>query len=103
MSCYHRFKVWVGSISRGPRGCALLGNYRTSETYAYQDDIGELLLGVCETVPYGVLCFLPSYKSLEKLTKRWMVGAHCEDLYTSFAVSSVKLRLSYIALSDPVS
>ena len=26
-----------------------------------------------QTVPYGVLCFLPSYKMLEKLTKRWQV------------------------------
>lgn len=26
-----------------------------------------------QTVPFGVLCFLPSYKVLEKLTKRWQV------------------------------
>ena len=68
-------QVWVGTVSRGPRGCALLGNYKVSETFTYQDDVGELVLGVCETVPYGVLCFLPSYKSMEKLTNRWQVLA----------------------------
>lgn len=26
-----------------------------------------------QTVPYGVLCFMSSYKMLEKLTKRWQV------------------------------
>ena len=65
--------MWVGTISRGPRGCNLLGNYQTSETFAYQDDLGELLLGVCDIVPHGVLCFLPSYKSLEKMKSRWQV------------------------------
>ena len=26
-----------------------------------------------QTVPFGVLCFLPSYKALEKFTSRWRV------------------------------
>ena len=28
-------------------------------------------MNVCETVPHGVLCFLPSYSLLEKLVERW--------------------------------
>lgn len=29
------------------------------------------MLSVCQTVPHGVLCFLPSYSLLEKLATRW--------------------------------
>ena len=38
----------MGTISKGPRGGKLLGTYQVSETFAYQDEIGELLLGICE-------------------------------------------------------
>ena len=67
------------------------------QTYEFQDEVGELVLRVCkvggvsctfvtdlssslfhftllmQTIPYGVLCFLPSYKMLEKLSNRWQV------------------------------
>ena len=33
--------------------------------------MGRLLLNVCQVVPHGVLCFLPSYSLLEKLVTRW--------------------------------
>jgi Fanconi anemia group J protein len=29
------------------------------------------MLSVCQTIPHGVLCFLPSYSLLEKLVARW--------------------------------
>ncbi|ELT86966.1 hypothetical protein CAPTEDRAFT_219962 [Capitella teleta] len=64
-------QVWVGTISHGPKGGSLLGSYQNSETLRYQDEIGELILHVCQIVPDGVLCFLPSYKSLQKLADRW--------------------------------
>ena len=41
-------QVWVGAVSRGPRGGQLLGTYQVSETFTYQDEIGELLLGICQ-------------------------------------------------------
>ena len=28
---------------------------------------------ILQTVPHGILCFLPSYKMLEKLSNRWKV------------------------------
>ncbi|KAM8904944.1 Fanconi anemia group J protein isoform 3-T3 [Spinachia spinachia] len=36
-----------------------------------QDEVGALLLHVCQVVAKGVLCFLPSYKMLDKLRERW--------------------------------
>jgi len=64
-------QTWIRSLSAGPSGRTLLANYQQSETYEFQDEIGELVLRVCKAVPYGVLCFLPSYKMLEKLSNRW--------------------------------
>ena len=66
-------QVWVGAIARGPNGQQLLGNYHTSEQLTYQDDVGHLVRDVCATIPHGVLCFFPSYKSLEKICNRWKV------------------------------
>ena len=31
-------------------------------------------LPLFQTVPHGVLCFLPSYRALEKFTARWKVN-----------------------------
>lgn len=41
------------------------------DTFDFQDELGDLVLEVCKTVPDGVLCFVPSYSALDKLTKRW--------------------------------
>ena len=46
------------------------------QTFAFQDDVGRLLLHVCQVIPYGVLCFLPSYGMLSKLMDRWQVRLH---------------------------
>ncbi|KAK7481564.1 hypothetical protein BaRGS_00027213, partial [Batillaria attramentaria] len=45
--------------------------YRNMETFGFQDQLGQLILEVCKKVPKGVLCFLPSYKAVEKLSNRW--------------------------------
>lgn len=43
--------------------------------YFVTDTSSFLLLSslLTQTIPYGVLCFLPSYKMLEKLSNRWQV------------------------------
>nr|CAG4638258.1 EOG090X01B4 [Cyclestheria hislopi] len=64
-------RVWVGSISHGPKNILLNGTFRSTGTFDYQDELGRLILGVCRTVPHGILCFLSSYSLLEKLTTRW--------------------------------
>jgi len=64
-------QVWIGTLSRGPNGQSLNATYRNSETFAFQDEVGKALAGVCEAVPRGVLFFLPSYSMLNKLSERW--------------------------------
>ena len=69
------FQVWVGTVGAGPQGRKLCATFQHSETYAFQDEVGDLLLHVCQVVAKGVLCILPSYKVSILLTcwsgKRW--------------------------------
>ncbi|XP_071992545.1 Fanconi anemia group J protein isoform X2 [Engystomops pustulosus] len=65
-------QVWVGTVGAGPKGRKLCATFQHTETFDFQDEIGALLLSVCQTVSHGVLCFLPSYKMLEKLKDRWI-------------------------------
>ncbi|XP_056613657.1 Fanconi anemia group J protein isoform X3 [Triplophysa dalaica] len=65
-------QVWVGTVGTGPQGRKLCATFQHAETFAFQDEVGALLLQVCHTVKRGVLCFLPSYKMLDKLRDRWM-------------------------------
>ncbi|XP_071180461.1 Fanconi anemia group J protein homolog [Mytilus edulis] len=64
-------QVWVGAMSQGPTGKPLHAVYKTMETLEFQDELGKTVLQVCQEVPHGVLCFLPSYRSLEKFIQRW--------------------------------
>lgn len=64
-------QTWIYSISSGPSGHSLLANFQNSETYEFQDEVGAVVEHVCMTVPFGILCFLSSYKMLEKLVARW--------------------------------
>uniref|UniRef100_A0AAQ4PJC3 DNA 5'-3' helicase n=1 Tax=Gasterosteus aculeatus aculeatus TaxID=481459 RepID=A0AAQ4PJC3_GASAC len=64
-------QVWVGTVGEGPQGRKLLATFKHTETYIFQDEVGALLLHVCQVVAKGVLCFLPSYKMLDKLRERW--------------------------------
>ncbi|NXC41899.1 FANCJ protein, partial [Penelope pileata] len=65
-------QVWVGTIGAGPNGRKLCATFQHTETFEFQDEVGALLLSVCRTVGQGILCFLPSYKLLDKLKDRWM-------------------------------
>ncbi|KAM7443565.1 Fanconi anemia group J protein [Porites harrisoni] len=64
-------QVWVGTLSTGPSGTAINASFHSAETFTFQDEVGKMVLNVCETVPHGVLCFFPSYNMLDKLSKRW--------------------------------
>ncbi|XP_065934696.1 Fanconi anemia group J protein homolog isoform X1 [Magallana gigas] len=66
-------QVWVGTVGQGPRGGTLEAVYRSVETLQFQDELGDLVLRVCQHVPHGVLCFVPSYSTLSKLRNRWEI------------------------------
>ncbi|CAH6775846.1 Brip1 [Phodopus roborovskii] len=55
-------QVWVGTVGSGPQGRNLCATFQHTETFEFQDEVGMLLLSVCQTVSQGILCFLPSYK-----------------------------------------
>ena len=63
--------VWVGALGTGPDGGTLLGTFKNTDTLMYKDRVGNVVLDVVRTVPFGVLCFFTSYKTLEKMTERW--------------------------------
>uniref|UniRef100_A0A665WR06 DNA 5'-3' helicase n=1 Tax=Echeneis naucrates TaxID=173247 RepID=A0A665WR06_ECHNA len=67
----NKSQVWVGTVGAGPQGRKLCATFQHTETFTFQDEVGALLLQVCQVVAKGVLCFLPSYKMLEKLRDRW--------------------------------
>ncbi|KAK3886088.1 hypothetical protein Pcinc_009742, partial [Petrolisthes cinctipes] len=81
-------QVWVGSVSRGPREQLLQATYRHTETWEFQDELGQLVVNVCRVVRGGVLCFLPSYALLNKLLDRWQSTGVWEEL------SSMKVAMT---------
>jgi Fanconi anemia group J protein len=41
-------QVWVGSLGYGPTDTNLQATYKNCETYAFQDEIGRLVLDICK-------------------------------------------------------
>eukprot|EP00041_Stephanoeca_diplocostata_P028303 m.798483 g.798483 ORF g.798483 m.798483 type:complete len:1269 (+) comp23350_c0_seq2:179-3985(+) len=64
-------QVWVGTLSTGMSNRKLEVTYANTDSLAFQDDIGNIILHICTTVPHGVLVFAPSYLVLDKLVRRW--------------------------------
>lgn len=52
----------MGTVGAGPSGRKLCATFQHAETFTFQDEVGTLLLNVCQVMSKGVLCFLPSYK-----------------------------------------
>ncbi|XP_063258912.1 Fanconi anemia group J protein isoform X2 [Prinia subflava] len=81
-------QVWVGTVGAGPSGRRLRATFQHAETFEFQDEVGALLLSVCQTLGQGILCFLPSYKMLDKLKDRWIhtgLWRKLEDVKTVIA------------------
>ncbi|KAI9316736.1 helicase C-terminal domain-containing protein [Dichotomocladium elegans] len=64
-------QVWIGSIDQGPGNVRLYGTWEHTSKFSYQDSVGQAICDIVETVPYGVLCFVPSYSTMDKLIDRW--------------------------------
>lgn len=63
-------QVWVGCLPTSPQGLTFIGNFKNMETFQFQDELARCVMAICEKVPYGVLCFLPSYAFLDKMVQR---------------------------------
>lgn len=69
-------QVLITCLPRGPSNTALIGNFRTMDSLAFQDDIANGLRDICAIVPGGIVCFVPSYSFMEKLKRRMVaIGA----------------------------
>ncbi|CAB0032622.1 unnamed protein product [Trichogramma brassicae] len=64
-------QVYVRPIGRGPNGVSLKAVYANVSTFDFKDELGSLLVQVCETVPHGVLCFFSSYAMMTSQLERW--------------------------------
>jgi Fanconi anemia group J protein len=69
-------QVMARVVSHGPDGRMLNATFREADKLEYQDSLGRLTLEVAQSVPDGVLLFLPSYSLMDKLRERWKVGLH---------------------------
>lgn len=64
-------QVYVTCISHGPSKFKLRGTFPIIHSWAFQDEIGRVLVDICESVPHGILCFFSSYKVMHRHLKRW--------------------------------
>lgn len=64
-------QTWIANISRGVGDVQFEGTFSSSNSMAFQDDLGRSILEIVRLIEYGVLCFFPSYKFLEKVVQRW--------------------------------
>ena len=65
-------QAFVCVVETGPKhNQSLLGTFQNAERFSYQDDLGLAILSLVGSLPAGVLCFLPSYNTLDRLIKRW--------------------------------
>ncbi|KAL7674086.1 hypothetical protein ACOME3_000366 [Neoechinorhynchus agilis] len=74
------FVATVDSVSNGSSN-PLRCTYAQSSSFAFQDDLGHLIVDICQRVTQGgILCFLPSYRLLETLRIRWTASGIWEHL-----------------------
>ncbi|XP_014471905.1 PREDICTED: Fanconi anemia group J protein-like isoform X2 [Dinoponera quadriceps] len=82
-----REQVYVRCISRGPAGEALKATYENVNDWTFMKGLGNLIVQVCDAVPYGVLCFFSSYPTMHKIHNRWKdtgIWAQLEQLKKIF-------------------
>ncbi|XP_034935699.1 Fanconi anemia group J protein homolog [Chelonus insularis] len=74
-------QVFIKAISQGPNKIPLRATYQNVNSWKFQDEVGQVLIDVCETVPYGVLCFFSSYTAMKTLTDRWWQNGTMTKLF----------------------
>ena len=73
-------QVWVKCILQDSQGNSIIGNFQNSESFTYQDGIGGIILDILKSIPFGVLCFVPSYSFLSKMMERWKSTGLYDDM-----------------------
>ncbi|GFG37048.1 hypothetical protein Cfor_05438, partial [Coptotermes formosanus] len=73
-------QLWVGALGCGPRGKELQASYRLTDMTDFRQELGNTIIQVCKVIPYGVLCFLPSYGLLEALRQHWLMSGIWDEL-----------------------
>ncbi|KAF0993093.1 hypothetical protein HZS_3524, partial [Henneguya salminicola] len=61
----------VFSLGVSTKNTPLRLTYNNIDSLNTQDEVGEIILNICQVTPRGVVCFFPSYTVLEKFLRRW--------------------------------
>lgn len=69
-----RSQVFASIVASGPNDVKFDATYRGASSFEFQDSLGGALVSFCESIPGGVLVFLPSYRLLKVLVTRWKVS-----------------------------
>lgn len=64
-------QLWAGVLPFGPKGRCLNGSFAQASSLAFQEEVGDALLQLCEVVPGGVLVFFGSFHLMNTLINRW--------------------------------
>ena len=62
------------AVKAGPRGGALTFSFGSRGKLTLIDELGEALLRLAQTVPHGVVVFVPSFQYEAQLVARWQLG-----------------------------
>ncbi|CAF0915962.1 unnamed protein product [Rotaria sp. Silwood1] len=84
MECNHVIdldRTFITALSHGRNpNVKLRATYQNTDKFEFQDECGFVVLDVCQRVPYGVLCFVPSYRFLNAIINRWMTSGLWQKL-----------------------
>ena len=75
---YVSFKVWISTLSAGPTGHNLNATYKNVASYNFQDEVGRLMLNVCQVKMSSKNLF--SVKETTKNISKAMKECWCQIL-----------------------
>ncbi|XP_043509192.1 Fanconi anemia group J protein-like [Frieseomelitta varia] len=77
-------QVYATCIPHGPQVVPLRGTFSSVNSWSFQDEVGRVMLDICESMPHGILCFFSSYNVMHKHIERW------KTTFTLSKISNVK-------------
>ncbi|KAK9816819.1 hypothetical protein WJX72_005361 [[Myrmecia] bisecta] len=73
-SCGHvmpRERLLALAVGQGPSGLALDLRHEARGSVKMMDEVGRLLVNICQAVPEGVVAFFPSFSNADQLYQHW--------------------------------